>query len=43
MLALMGLVAVQGTELVIEVAGPNAAETLQTLVQIFQRNYDEEQ
>jgi phosphocarrier protein HPr len=41
-LSLMGLVAVQGTELVIEVTGPHAADTLQELVAILQRNFDEE-
>ena len=43
-LSLMGLVAIQGTELVIEVEmGPSAAEALQALVKVFQRTYDEEQ
>lgn len=42
MLGLMGLVADQGTELVIEVSGPRAAEALQALLQAFHRNYDEE-
>lgn len=41
--ALMGLVAVQGTELVIEVTGPRAAEALQALLVVLQRNFDEEQ
>jgi phosphotransferase system HPr (HPr) family protein len=40
-LALMGLVAVQGTELVIEVAGPSAADALQALTLVFQHNYEE--
>jgi phosphocarrier protein HPr len=42
MLALMSLVASQGAELLIEVAGPNAAEALQALLLVFQRTYDEE-
>lgn len=42
MLGLMGLVADQGTELVIEVSGPCASETLQALVLVFQRNFEEE-
>ena len=42
-LSLMGLVAVPGTELVIEVTGPSAAEALQALVLVFERNFDEEQ
>ena len=42
-LSLMGLVAIQGTELIIEVTGPRAAEAIQALVTVFQRNYDEEQ
>ncbi len=42
MLGLMGLNAPQGTELVIEVTGPNAAEALHTLVLVFQRNFDDE-
>ncbi|MBI2803662.1 MAG: HPr family phosphocarrier protein [Planctomycetes bacterium] len=41
MLMLMGLVAEQGTDLVIEVSGPRAAEALATLLQVIQRNYDE--
>jgi len=43
LLALMGLVAVQGSELVIEVTGARAAEAIQALVAVFQRNFDEEQ
>ena len=43
MLGLMGLNAPQGTELVIEVIGPRAAEALQALVLVFARNYDDEQ
>ncbi len=42
MLALMGLVAEQGTELVIEVTGPHAGEAIQALMQVFQRTFDEE-
>lgn len=42
MLALMGLVADQGTELVIEVTGDGAAEALQALLHVLQRNYEEE-
>jgi phosphocarrier protein HPr len=42
MLALMGLVALQGTELVIEAAGQRADEALDALVLVFERNYDEE-
>ncbi|MBI3823582.1 MAG: HPr family phosphocarrier protein [Planctomycetes bacterium] len=42
MLGLLGLNAPQGTELVIEITGPRAAEALQALVLIFQRNFDEE-
>jgi phosphotransferase system HPr (HPr) family protein len=41
-LALMSLVAVQGTELVIEVTGPNADEVIAELIVILQRHYDEE-
>ena len=41
MLGLLGLIAEQGTELVIEVSGPRAAEALQALVMVFQRSYDE--
>ncbi len=40
---LMGLVAIPGTELVIEATGPRAAEALQALLVVFQRTYDEEQ
>ena len=43
MLGLMGLNAPQGTELVIEVTGANAAEALQALVLVFERNFDDEQ
>ena len=43
MLALMGLIATQGTELIIEVSGPRADEALQALVLVFQRDFDEEQ
>ena len=43
MLALMGLVADQGTELEIAVSGDGAAAALQALVMVFQRNYDEEE
>ena len=43
MFALMGLVATEGTELVIEVTGPKAAEALQAIVMVFQRNFDDEQ
>jgi phosphotransferase system HPr-like phosphotransfer protein len=43
MLGLMGLNAPEGTELVIEVSGPRADEALQALVEIFERNFDEEQ
>jgi phosphotransferase system HPr (HPr) family protein len=42
MLALMGLVAEHGTELVIEATGPGAAEALQALLVVLQKNYDEE-
>jgi phosphocarrier protein HPr len=41
-LSLMGLVAVQGTDLVIEVSGPNAQATLNDLVAVFEANFDEE-
>ncbi len=41
MLALMSLVAEQGTELVIETNGPFAAEALDELLQVFQRAFDE--
>jgi phosphotransferase system HPr (HPr) family protein len=43
MLALLGLNAPQGTELVIEVTGAGAAEAMQALVLILQRNFDEEE
>jgi len=42
MLGLMGLVADQGTELVIEVTGSDADTALQALIEVFQRNFDEE-
>ena len=42
MLGLMGLDAHAGTELVIEVVGPNAAEALQQLVQVLEHNFEEE-
>jgi phosphocarrier protein HPr len=41
-LSLMGLAAVQGTELVIEVTGPGAAEALRELVTVLDRSFDEE-
>ena len=41
-LALMSLVAVQGTEVLIEVTGPDGAEILHSLVEVLQRNFDEE-
>ncbi len=40
---LMGLVAIPGTELVIEATGPRAAEALQALLGVFERNYEEEE
>src|SRR5262245_15853179 len=40
---LLGLVAEQGTELCIEVTGPNAHQVLQDLVMVLARNYDDEQ
>lgn len=43
MLALLGLNAPQGTELVIEVAGAGAAEAMEGLAVIFRRNFDEEE
>jgi phosphocarrier protein HPr len=43
MLALLGLNAPEGTELVIEVIGAGAAKAMQALVAVFQRNFDEEQ
>jgi len=43
MLGLLGLNAPEGTELIIEVTGPHAAEAMQALVQVLQRNFDEEQ
>lgn len=41
-LSLMGLVAVPGTELIIEVDGPGAAEALEALLGVLQRQYDDE-
>ena len=41
-LALMGLVAVQGTELLIECCGPNADGALKDLISVFEANFDEE-
>lgn len=41
MWGLLGLVAEQGTELVIEVTGPDAAEAMRELLDVMQRNYDE--
>jgi phosphocarrier protein len=41
-LGLMSLGAEHGTELVLEVDGPSAAETLQALVAVLQRNFEEE-
>ena len=41
MLGLLGLVAEQGTELVIEVTGPNAANELKVLIEVFERNFDD--
>jgi phosphotransferase system HPr (HPr) family protein len=43
MLALLGLNAPQGTELVIEVTGAGAAEAMEGLAVIFRRNFDEEE
>lgn len=42
-LALMGLVAVPGTELVIEVTGPNAKDAMDALVSVLQHTYDDEE
>ena len=42
-LSLMGLVASQGAELLIEVNGPGSSDALQTLVDVLQRPFDEEQ
>ena len=42
-LSLMGLVAVQGTELVIEARGPCASEAIRELVPIFERNFEEDE
>ena len=41
-LSLMGLVAVPGTVLVIEVCGPDAAKALSELVSVFERSFDED-
>ncbi len=41
MLGLLGLNAPEGTELVIEVKGPSAAEALQALVGVLERSYDD--
>ena len=41
-LGLMSLGADQGTELLIEVSGPDARETVQALLEVLQRNFDEE-
>jgi len=43
MLALLGLNAPQGTELVIEVTGAGAAEAMEGFAVIFRRNFDEEE
>jgi phosphotransferase system HPr (HPr) family protein len=43
MLALLGLNAPQGTELVIEATGPRAAEALQALTLVFEHDFDDEQ
>lgn len=42
MLQLMTLGAEQGTELLIEVTGPDALATLQALLDVFQCNFDED-
>ena len=39
---LLGLTAEQGSDLLIEVTGPNAAEALRELMQVFKHNFDEE-
>jgi phosphotransferase system HPr (HPr) family protein len=41
-LSLMGLVAVPGTELIIEVNGPGASEALEALLGVLSRTYDDE-
>ena len=41
-LGLMGLAAEQGTQLVIEVTGPGAEETMRALVDVLHRHFDEE-
>src|SRR6516164_10824719 len=43
MLALLGLNAPQGTELVIEVTGAGAADAMEVLALVFRRNFDEEE
>ena len=43
MLGLLGLNAPKGTELVIEVTGPGAAEALEALATVLRHNYDDEQ
>jgi len=40
-LGLLGLVAEQGTELLIEVTGPDAAEAMRELILVFHHSYDE--
>ena len=40
-IALLGLGADQGTELILEVAGPDAADAMKTLVEILQRIHEE--
>jgi phosphocarrier protein HPr len=42
-LGLMGLAADQGTELVIEVIGPNASDVMRELVQVLAHNFDEDE
>ena len=42
MLHLMSLGAEQGHELAIEITGPGAAEILPTLLEVFERSYDDE-
>ena len=41
MLGLLGLIAVQGTELSIEVSGACADEAMQALLTVFEQNFDE--
>lgn len=43
LLALMGLAAEQGTELIIEVKGADAREALATLSTVLQRSYPEDE